>query len=88
MQTRGVLMAGNLATKQINNTGWDFCRYNGEFALHTVDWGFHPNNKNVVAPQNFCGCENWDCEHTVVTPASYGAQTLVLSGFQGGGGNP
>ena len=82
-------MAGNLATKQINNTGWDFCRYNGEFALHTVDWGFHPNNKNVVAPQNFCGCENWDCEHTVVTPASYRAKTLVLSGFQGGGGgNP
>ena len=68
-------MAANLAMKE-------------EF---TVGWGFYPNNKNIVQ-QNSCGCESLHSEKTALTPLStlttapYGAQTLVLSGFQGGGG--
>ena len=69
-------MAANLATKE-------------EF---TVGWGFHLNNKNTVASQNSSGSENLTDQKMVLTPlttlttAPYGAQTLVLSGFQGGGG--
>ena len=69
-------MAANLATKE-------------EF---TVGWGFHLNNKNTVASQNSIGSENLTDQKMVLTPlttlttAPYGAQTLVLSGFQGGGG--
>ena len=54
----------------------------------TVGWGFHPNNKNIVQP-NSSGSENLTDQKMVLTPlttAPYGAQTLVLSGFQGGGG--
>ncbi len=76
---RGVLMAGNLATKQ----------------KHKVGWGFYLNNKNTVASQNSSGSENLTDPKMVLTPlstpatASYKAETLVLSGFQGGGGgNP
>ena len=71
-------MAANLAIKE-------------EF---TVGWGFYPNNKNIVQP-NSCGCKSLTDKNTAITPlttlttAQYGAQTLVLSGFQGGGGgNP
>ncbi len=71
-------MAANLAIKE-------------EF---TVGCGFYPNNKNIVQ-QNSCGCESLTDKNTAITPfttlttASYEAQTLVLSGFQGGGGgNP
>ena len=73
---RGVWMAANCATKE-------------EF---TVGWGFHLNNKNTVASQNSSGSENLTDQKMVLTPlttlttAPYGAQTLVLSGFQGGGG--
>ena len=66
-------MAANLATKE-------------EF---TVGWGFHLNNKNTVASQNSSGSENLTDQKMVLTPlstASYEAETLVLSGFQGGGG--
>ena len=66
-------MAANLATKE-------------EF---TVGWGFYLNNKNTVASQNSSGSENLTDKKMVLTPlttAPYGAQTLVLSGFQGGGG--
>ena len=68
-------MAANLATKE-------------EF---TVGWGFHLNNKNTVASQNSSGSENLTDKKMVLTPlttAPYGAVTLVLSGFQGGRGNP
>ena len=67
-------MAANLATKE-------------EF---TVGWGFHLNNKNTVASQNYRGSENLTDQKMVLTPlttlttAQYVAQTLVLSGFQGG----
>ena len=67
------------------------CAMKEEF---TVGWGFHPNNKNIVQ-QNSCGCESLTDKNTAITPlttlttASYEAETLVLSGFQGGGGgNP
>ena len=66
-------MAANLAMKE-------------EF---TVGWGFYLNNKNTVASQNSRGSENLTDQKMVLTPlttAPYGAQTLVLSGFQGGGG--
>ena len=69
-------MAANLATKE-------------EF---TVCWGFHLNNKNTVASQNSSGSENLTDQKMVLTPlttlttASHEAKTLVLSGFQGGGG--
>ena len=66
-------MSGNLTEEQIN----------------TVGWSFYPNNENVVASQNSCGCENWDCEHIVVTPlttALHEAQTRMNSAFAGGGG--
>ena len=69
-------MAANLATKE-------------EF---TVGWGFYLNNKNTVASQNSSGSENLTNPKMVLTPlttlttASYGAETIVLSGFQGGGG--
>ena len=65
-------MAANLATKE-------------EF---TVCWGFYPNNENF-ALQNSCGCESLHGEKTTVTPLTtdlYRAETLVLSGFQRGGG--
>ena len=68
-------MAANLATKE-------------EF---TVGWGFYLNNKNTVASQNSSVSENLTDKNTAITPfttlttASYEAQTLVLSGFQGGG---
>ena len=68
-------MAANLATKQ----------------KHKVGWGFYLNNKNTVASQNSSGSESLYSEKTALTPLStlttapYGAQTLVLSGFQGGG---
>ena len=58
----------------------------------TVGWGFHLNNKNTVASQNSSGSENLTNTKMVLTPlttlttAQYVAQTLVLSGFQGGGG--
>ena len=68
-------MAANLATKE-------------EF---TVGWGFHLNNKNTVASQNSSGSENLTDKKMVLTPlttAPYGAVTLVLSGFQGGEGQP
>ena len=58
---------------------------------HKVGCAYLPNNKNVVASQNSCGCENWDCEHIVVTPLStlttapYGAVTRMNSAFAGGG---
>ena len=72
-------MAANLATKE-------------EF---TVGWGFYLNNKNTVASQNSSGSENLTDKKMVLTPLStlttapYMAETLVLSGFQGGGGgNP
>ena len=68
-------MAANLATKE-------------EF---TVGWGFYLNNKNTVASQNSSGSENLTDQKMVLTPlttASHEAKTLVLSGFQvGGGGN-
>ncbi len=57
----------------------------------TVGCGFYPNNKNIVQP-NSCGCKSLTDKNTAITPlttlttASYEAQTLVLSGFQGGGG--
>ena len=72
-QPRGVLMVEKQAEEQ----------------KHTVDRGFYPNNENVVALKNSCGCENWDCEHIVVTPlttAPYGAQTRMNTVFSGGGG--
>ncbi len=68
-------MAANLAMKE-------------EF---TVAWGFYLNNENVVASQNSCGCESLHGEKTALTPLStlttvpYRAETLVLSGFAGGG---
>ena len=73
---RGIWMAGKLAEEQKHKVG---CAY-----LH--------NNKNTVVLQNSSDCENWDCEHIVVTPFTtlttvpYRAKTLVLSGFAGGGG--
>ena len=69
-------MAANLATKE-------------EF---TVGWGFYLNNKNTVASQNSSGSENLTDPKMVLTPlttlttAPQGTETLVLSGFQGGGG--
>ena len=66
-------MAANLAIKQENTVG---CAY-----LH--------NNKNTVVLQNSSDCENWDCEHIVVTPfttVSNEAETRMNSGFAGGGG--
>ena len=68
-------MAANLAIKQENTVG---CAY-----LH--------NNKNTVVLQNSSDCENWDCEHIVVTPfttlttAPYEAETRMNRGFAGGG---
>ena len=70
-------MAGNLSEKQINKA---------------VGWAYLPNNRKVVVLQNSCDCENWDCEHIVVTPfttlttAPYGAETRMNTGFAGGGG--
>ena len=88
-------MAGNLATKQEYKAGCDFRRFNGEFQQHIVGWGFYINNKNTVASQNSSGSENLTDPKMVLTPlttlttAPQGAETLVLSGFQGGGGgNP
>ena len=85
-------MAGNLATKQEYKAGCDFRRFNGEFQQHIVGWGFYINNKNTVASQNSSGSENLTDPKMVLTPlttlttAPQGAETLVLSGFQGGGG--
>ena len=86
-------MAGNLATKQEYKAGCDFRRFNGEFVqpVHTVGWGFYLNNKNTVASQNSSGSENLTDPKMVLTPLStlttapHEAETLVLSGFQGGG---
>ena len=70
-------MAGKLAEERIDNTGWAY--------LH--------NNKNTVVLQNSSDCENWDCEHIVVTPfttlttAPYEAETRMNSAFAGGGGS-
>ena len=66
-------MVANLATKE-------------EF---TVGWGFPPNKENAVALKKSGGCESLTDKNTAITPlttAPYGAETLVLSGFQGGGG--
>ena len=82
-------MAGKLAEKRINNTGWNFCRCNGEFPQHTVGWAYLPNDENAVALQSSCGCKNLGCKPAALTPVTQEAETLVLSGFQGGGGgNP
>ena len=69
-------MAGKLAEEQIN----------------TVGWSFYPNNENVVASQNSCGCESLSDKITVITPlttlttASNEAETRMNTGFAGGGG--
>ena len=69
-------MSGNLTEEQIN----------------TVGWSFYPNNENVVASQNSCGCESLTDKNTAITPlttlttALYGAETRMNRGFAGGGG--
>ena len=68
-------MAGNLAEERIDNTGWAY--------LH--------NNKNVVALKKSGGSESLTDKNTAITQLStlttvpYRAETLVLSGFAGGG---
>ena len=75
-ELRGIWMAGKLAEEQIN----------------TVGWSFYPNNENVVASQNSCGCEGLKDKNTALIPLStlttapYGAQTRMNSAFAGGGG--
>ena len=64
-------MAGNLATKQKNKA---------------VGWGFHSNNKNVVAMQNYCGRQNLHNQNTMSTPLIYRAETRMNTVFSGGGG--
>ena len=69
-------MAANCATKE----------------KFTVGWGFYPNNENVVALQNSCGCESLTDKNTAITQlstlttASYGAETRMNRGFAGVGG--
>ena len=69
-------MAGNLAEEQ----------------KYKVGWAYLPNNKNVVALKKSGGSESLYSEKTALTPLStlttvpYRAETLVLSGFAGGGG--
>ncbi len=69
-------MAGKLAEEQIN----------------TVGWSFYPNNENVVASQNSCGCESLTDKNTAITPlttlttATNEAETRMNSAFAGGGG--
>ena len=70
-------MAGNLSEKQINKA---------------VGWAYLPNNKKVVVLKKSYVCESLYSEKTALTPLStlttvpYRAETLVLSGFAGGGG--
>ena len=55
------------------------------------DNSFYPNNENVVASQNSCGCEGLKYKNTALIPLStlttapYGAQTRMNSAFAGGG---
>ena len=69
-------MAANCATKE----------------KFTVGLGFYPNNENVVALQNSCGCESLTDKDTAITQlttlttAPYGAKTRMNRGFAGGGG--
>ena len=75
-ELRGVLMAGNLAEEQ----------------KYKVGWAYLPNNGKVVALKKSYGSESLYSEKTALTPLStlttvpYRAETLVLSGFAGGGG--
>ena len=87
-------MAGNLSETQINKAvGWAYLRNNKKVVApqssNIVGWGFHPNKENAVALKKSGGCESFTDKNTAITPlttASYEAETLVLSGFQGGGG--
>ena len=73
---RGVWMAANCATKE----------------KFTVGWGFYPNNENVVALQNSCGCESLTDKNTAITQLStlttapHVDETRMNSAFAGGGG--
>ncbi len=70
-------MAGNLATKQKNKA---------------VGWGFHSNNKKVVALKKSGGSESLYSEKTALTPlstlttATNEAETRMNTVFSGGGG--
>ena len=85
-------MAGKLAEERINNTGYDFDRYNGEFAQKTVGCAYLPNNENVVALKNSYGCESLTDKNTAITQlstlttATNEAETRMNTGFAGGGG--
>ena len=83
-------MAGKLAEERINNTGYDFDRYNAEFvqSAHTVGCAYLPNNENVVALQNSSGRESLHSENTAITSlttATNEAVTRMNSAFAGGG---